>query len=274
MRFATGWQVSKDSGFGRLSQAWQVSRKTDVVELAKRGFGALARRAGWPVAAEHGSVLWLHADMATFSNPTHPPTLPSLRNAGLTYRIGDLVPALTEDLERLLQHHHPRLLVADVQWCNIVGPRVLRQLHRHMPHIDWILCWDEVSPRWLETLVCTGARGAVTDDSDEAELARTFDAVLAGEVWLPRRVLQWLYATIVDAPAHLEPESTQPFSSSLPVNDGPLTTREAEVVSLLRQGLTNREIGDRLGVSINTVKKHVASAYEKRGIRSRRQTLG
>ena len=265
--------MANDSGFGRLTQAWQVSHSTDVVELAKRGFGALARRAGWPVAADRGRVLWLHADMASFTNPSHPATLASLRSAGLTYRIGGLVPALTEDLERLLQHHRPRLLVADVQWCNIVGPRVLRQLHRHMPHIDWILCWDEVSPRWLETLVCTGARGAVMDDADEAELARTFDAVLAGEVWLPRRVLQWLYATIVDAPSHVEGESTQPFSSSLPATDSRLTAREAEVVNLLRQGLTNHQIGDRLGVSINTVKKHVASAYEKRGIRSRRQTL-
>jgi two-component system, NarL family, nitrate/nitrite response regulator NarL len=90
---------------------------------------------------------------------------------------------------------------------------------------------------------------------------------------LPRRVMQWLYASIVDAPAHVEGESTQPFSSSLPATDSRLTVREAEVVSLLRQGLTNHQIGDRLGVSINTVKKHVASAYEKRGIRSRRQTL-
>jgi DNA-binding CsgD family transcriptional regulator len=92
-------------------------------------------------------------------------------------------------------------------------------------------------------------------------------------VWLPRRVLQWLYATIVDAPAHLEGESTQPFSSSLPATDSRLTVREAEVVSLLRQGLTNREIALRLDVSINTVKKHVGSAYEKRGIRGRRQAL-
>lgn len=47
------------------------------------------------------------------------------------------------------------------------------------------------------------------DGADEEELARTFDAVLADEVWVPRRVMQWLYASIVDAPAHVEGESTQ-----------------------------------------------------------------
>ena len=65
-----------------------------------------------------------------------------------------------------------------------------------------------------------------------------------------------------------------PFSTSLMQGESKLTEREVEVVGLLRHGLTNREIALRLGVSINTVKKHVASAYEKRGIRSRRQTLG
>lgn len=266
--------MTTDSGFGRLSQAWQVKGPSNVVELAKRGIGELARRAGWPVPADRGTVMWLHADMADLSEAQHPPTVVSLRNSGLTYRIGGVVPALTDDLEGLLRRHHPRLLVADVQWCSIVGPRALRHLHRHVPHIDWVLCWDEVSPRWLESLICTGARGAVMKGADEADLARCFDAVLAGEVWLPRRVLQWLYASIVDAPGAESVSTTQPFSSTLPSLDSRLTSREAEVVTLLRQGLTNREIALRLDVSINTVKKHVASAYEKQGIRSRRQTLG
>ncbi len=224
--------------------------------------------------ADRGTVMWLHADMSDLSEAQHPPTVVSLRNGGLTYRIGGVVPALTDDLEGLLRRHHPRLLVADVQWCSIVGPRALRHLHRHVPHIDWVLCWDEVSPRWLESLICTGARGAVMKGADEADLARCFDAVLAGEVWLPRRVLQWLYASIVEAPGTESVSRRSRSHRPCPSLDSRLTSREAEVVSLLRQGLTNREIALRLDVSINTVKKHVASAYEKHGIRSRRQTLG
>jgi DNA-binding NarL/FixJ family response regulator len=265
--------VANDSGFGRLSKAWQTSRDTNVVELAKRGFDTLVRRAGWATAAERGSVLWLHADMSAFASPTYAPTVASQRDRELIYRISGIVPALADDLEALLRRHHPRLLVVDVAWCDVIGPRALRQLHRHMPHIDWVLCWDEVSPRWLDALVATGARGAVMDDADESDLAQTFDAVLAGEVWLPRRVLGWLYATIIESPAADSGVSTQPFSTSLMQAESKLTEREFEVVGLLKHGLTNREIALRLGVSINTVKKHVASAYEKRGIRSRRQTL-
>ena len=46
---AQGERVASDSGFGRLSKAWQVNKDKSVVELAKRGFDSLARRAGWSV---------------------------------------------------------------------------------------------------------------------------------------------------------------------------------------------------------------------------------
>jgi DNA-binding NarL/FixJ family response regulator len=118
--------------------------------------------------------------------------------------------------------------------------------------------------------VHSGARGAVLRAADATALARAFDAVVASELWLPRQVMQWLYATMVDAPAAEHAPSAPSSSWSA---DSELTPRENEVAALMRQGLTNREIGERLGVSINTVKKHLASAYEKHGLRSRRQTL-
>jgi DNA-binding NarL/FixJ family response regulator len=249
----------------------QTGRGSGVLGITLRGLDALARRAGLATAADRGRVLWLRSDL---SSPMPPASAASQRHSSLDYQIATLVPELMQDVEAVLREQHPRLLVADVHWCERVGTATLRRLRRRLPHVDWVLCWDEVSPRWLEILVCTGARGAVTADVDEIELARTFDAVAAGEVWLPRRVLQWLYATIVTTSEHTEAISTQPFSSSLPVGDSRLTDREAEALDLLRQGLTNREIALRLGVSINTVKKHLANTYEKRGVRSRRQMLG
>ena len=48
-----------------------------------------------------------------------------------------------------------------------------------------------------------------------------------------------------------------------------LTTREAEVLSLLAEGLTNREIGARLFISVKTVGAHMAHIYAKLGVHSR-----
>jgi DNA-binding NarL/FixJ family response regulator len=255
--------VPRDSSFARLMEAWNAGGAGRVVEMAKRGLGNLARRTG---LAEREGVLWLQLGDAALAPP---PAVSSLRERK-NFRIECVQPAADDNLEALLRRQHPRLVVAEVEWCEQVGLATIRRLHRHTPQVDWLLCWNEPSPRWLELLVQCGARGAIERGAQDSELARAFDAVLAEEIWLPRRVLQWLYATLVDAPSH-EPPSAVP--SSMWPAESELTPRESQVVVLLRQGLTNREIAARLGVSINTVKKHVASAFEKRGIRSRRQTL-
>jgi DNA-binding CsgD family transcriptional regulator len=48
-----------------------------------------------------------------------------------------------------------------------------------------------------------------------------------------------------------------------------LTRMETSVLELVAQGLTNREAGDRLALSIETVRSHLASAYRKTGVRNR-----
>lgn len=254
-----------DFPFGPLIAAWQSAGTVGGASLPREGGRAAKGRASLVNAARRDCVLWLRAS----DGSTPPSTVKSLEARG-DFRIHAIDTVLPTGVESLLHERRPQLLVADVRWCETVGPGTVRRLHRCAPQVDWLLCWDEPSPRWLEMLVLSGARGAVRRDADPDDLARALDAVVAGELWLPRRVLQWLYASMIDAPVQDARPSTP---ASLWPGDGQLTPREAEVADLLRHGLTNREIGERLGVSINTVKKHVASAFEKRGIRSRRQTI-
>ena len=53
----------------------------------------------------------------------------------------------------------------------------------------------------------------------------------------------------------------------------PLTPRELEVLALICDGLSNREIADRLTVALNTVKKHTSHIYGKLGVTSRAQAM-
>ena len=53
----------------------------------------------------------------------------------------------------------------------------------------------------------------------------------------------------------------------------PLTERECEVLQLLTDGASNREIADHLVLSVNTVKKHVLNIYGKLGVQSRTQAI-
>jgi DNA-binding NarL/FixJ family response regulator len=108
-------------------------------------------------------------------------------------------------------------------------------------------------------------------DFDDLKVAsKALDAILAGEFWFPRAIANGLYLalqrTLLTAPS-LEPVHGDGGTAEL-------SPREAAALELLRQGLSNKEIARRLEVSINTVKKHLKNAYDKRGIHSRRQLVG
>ena len=72
-----------------------------------------------------------------------------------------------------------------------------------------------------------------------------------------------------------EPEQAEATSSQVPETDliEPLSERELEVLELIAQGLTNREIASRLFLSLNTVKAHTRNLYGKLGIHSRTQAV-
>ena len=69
----------------------------------------------------------------------------------------------------------------------------------------------------------------------------------------------------------VEPEKTAPFSTQVPKSEliEPLSEREIEVLQLIAEGLTNREIAARLFLSVNTVKVHSRNIYGKLGAHNR-----
>lgn len=71
--------------------------------------------------------------------------------------------------------------------------------------------------------------------------------------------------SILDAPVPSAEETGEVYE--------PLTERELEVLKLIGQGLSNKEIGERLGMSINTVKTHIKNIYGKLGVKRRTQAV-
>ena len=107
------------------------------------------------------------------------------------------------------------------------------------------------TPDLLGGLVSAGARGAVDRDIDEAALVQAARAVAEGR-------------TVVNAGARADGAGGRPPT---------LTRREAQVLSLLCSGSTNREIAEALVISDNTVKNHVRRLYEKLQVRSRTEAV-
>lgn len=109
------------------------------------------------------------------------------------------------------------------------------------------------APRWLEV----GAAGIILETSSLEEMLDAIRQVARGDVYFP----QLLAKSIADTP------DTQRSLAQQPVE--PLTDREREVLQLLAQGLSNKEIAQKLYVSVRTVEGHLANIYGKLQVKSR-----
>ena len=111
-----------------------------------------------------------------------------------------------------------------------------------------------------------GASGYLLKDIDPDRLAFALRGVLAGEAALPRT----LVARVIDEFRERSRHKRLPLRGTRGVD---LTSREWEVLELLRQGLTTAEISERLFVSKVTVRRHVASMLKKLRVPSRESAL-
>lgn len=68
-------------------------------------------------------------------------------------------------------------------------------------------------------------------------------------------------------------ESSADSEGDWPGRDAGLTPREAEVIALITQGLTNQQIADRVYLGLNTIKTYIRSAYRKIGVERRSQAV-
>ena len=137
---------------------------------------------------------------------------------------------------------------------------LLRNLRRNSPELKSILVVPGHEMDFLVTAVQHGARGLVTDDRlSKTNIEECIRSVHAGQVWLSNDVLvEVLNAFSKAAPLFVTPHK-----------DSTLTPREHEVMTLVTQGLSNREIATILRVTESTVKKYVYEVFNKTGASSR-----
>ncbi|HXE56865.1 MAG TPA: response regulator transcription factor [Gemmatimonadales bacterium] len=115
---------------------------------------------------------------------------------------------------------------------------------------------------WASEALRRGGRGVLPRRVAGGELVAAVEAAAAGLVVLHPVAADGVTAAR-GAPAHRIPE----------IDEHPLTPRELEVLEMLAEGLANRTIAERLGVSDHTVKFHLASIFAKLGVRTRTEAV-
>jgi two-component system NarL family response regulator len=118
-------------------------------------------------------------------------------------------------------------------------------------------------------LVNAGVSGFVLKEASFDEFVATIRSVAAGEKVLPPRLTESLFAQI--ARVAMERGDRQGEGEERTLEDVRMTRREREVIDLIGEGLSNKEIAQRLNIAAHTVKSHVRNVMEKLTLHTRLQ---
>jgi DNA-binding NarL/FixJ family response regulator len=158
----------------------------------------------------------------------------------------------------------PDVVLMDLGMPHCDGVEATRRLREREPGVRVIVLTTYADDRSVVAALRAGARGFLTKDAGAGEIERALQAVARGEAAIDPAVQHHLVAAVAGTGA------AEPHAPPLP--DG-LTPREAEVVSLIAEGLSNGEIAARLVISEATVKSHINHLFTKTGVRDRAQAV-
>jgi DNA-binding NarL/FixJ family response regulator len=161
----------------------------------------------------------------------------------------------------------PDVVVMDLQMPVLDGIEATRAITLEHPEVKVLAVTTFHSEDWVIPALRAGASGYVVKDSEPHEIVGAVRSVLAGEAAISRRVAATLVRSVV-----ADPEPAVPRPEDVAAVEG-LSSREREVVALLCEGLSNREIAAALFVSEPTVKSHLSHILTKMEVRDRVQVV-
>ena len=172
----------------------------------------------------------------------------------------DVAPAI-EVIERVL----PDVVLLDVHLPGGGGQAVIAAVKQEHPEVKFLALSASDAPEDVIAVIRAGARGYVTKTISTADLADAIQRIADGDAVFSHRLAGFVLDAFAAAPS---PEDVKPsFDPEL----DQLTSREREVLRLIAQGYTYKEIARELYISVKTVESHVSSVLRKLQLSSRHQ---
>ena len=168
------------------------------------------------------------------------------------------VAASGEEAVRLAREHHPDVALLDIRMSDGDGLTALEQIHRELPDTRVVMLSAYDNPTYMARAHAMGASDYLLKGSGREQLLATIHAVMASNEPSEHGELHRVAGTMARRHKTEDDEAS-------------LTQREMQVLRHLALGLSNKEIGKSLSISVETVKEHVQHLLRKIGVTDRTQ---
>ncbi len=157
----------------------------------------------------------------------------------------------------LVEKNQPDVLVLDLSMPDLDGISVTRILKQKYSELRILILTLHEDKALLKEAIKAGAAGYILKRAAESELVSAIQTVLRGELYVDPSMVR----TLLGEPRRAAPKP--------PASVEALTPREIEILKLIVEGNTNRQIGEQLKISFRTVEGHRANIADKLGLHSR-----
>lgn len=157
-----------------------------------------------------------------------------------------------EEALELCRQHRADVAIMDLRLPGLSGFEVIEAIHREMPGLGILVLSNYEGSEDVHRALSAGALAYLTKDASANVLIEAILSVKAGKRYVPAAIGALL-------------------AERVPGSE--LTGREREVLGLLAKGRSNREVGDALNISENTVRIHVSRILDKLGVTDRTQAV-
>jgi len=158
---------------------------------------------------------------------------------------------------KMAKKHKPDVALLDVCMPEPDGLKTLSRMHRELPNMKVVMLSSHDNPTYVARSVALGASDFVMKGANRKQLISTIENAAKGTSPNASGTLHEV-AEVMNAKKHDE-------------DDVPLTNRESQVLRHVALGLSNKEIGQSLHISVETVKEHVQNILRKLSVTDRTQ---
>jgi two-component system NarL family response regulator len=206
--------------------------------------------------------------MKTLLVDDHPLFLDGLKNL-LTLRGIEVVGTARDGMEALEKARtlHPEIILMDIQMPNLDGLAATRLIKAELPHVKIVMLTMSAEDRDLFEAIKCGACGYLHKTLDVDEFFSLFQGLSRGEVPLS----PGLAGQVLEEFARQAMESKS--IKSLEAKTEALSARQMQVLTLVAQGLTYKEVGAKLCLAERTIKYHIGEIIERLHLENRSQVI-